>query len=330
MSELTNYAPPTDVAQTDPTGGRLIAWAEAASAANQLARALSQTAFVPKEMTNVGNATAAILAGDEVGLSPLAALRSIYVVHGTPAFYARTMVALALAHGHQIWTEESSDAKVTVKGRRRGSDHTETAEWTIQRAQKAGYTSNKKYSSNPQEMLYSKAAAEVARKIAADVLAGMPYSVEDLELEDVPTTTVTRSTATTKVARKPKSPEPEPEPEQQAPTATSPSAEPQEPPEDQSIAEAIDPEPDSITSAQQKKMGALMREAGLVDRAVALAFVGETIGREVASRAELTKAEAGRIIDALEADAQTQPTDLGDAPEADEAGFNWPEGGDQS
>lgn len=314
MSELTTYSqqPSVEVGHVDPTGGRLVSWAEAASAANQLARALVQTTFVPKHFSgNVGDATAAILAGDEVGLSPLAALRSIYVVHGTPAFYARAMVALAQSVGHEIWTEESTDSKVTVKGRRRGTDHVEVATWTIQRAQQAGYTSNKKYASNPQEMLYSKAAAEVARKIAADVLAGMPHSVEDLELEDAPTTTVTRSTAkrTTKVSRKP-APAPEP---------------PEEP-----VQEAEQDQPEGITQPQQRKMGALMREAGLSDRKTALAYVESVLGRAVTSRNELTKAEAGRVIDQLEADAQAQPTDLGDAPEADEAGFDWPEGGEQA
>jgi hypothetical protein len=112
--------------------------------------------------------------GDELGLSPLASLRSIYVVHGTPAMYARTMVALAQAHGHEVWTEVDTPAKVVVCGRRKGSDKVERSEWTIDRARKAGYTNNKKYDSNPQEMLYAKAASVVARKVAADVLAGVP------------------------------------------------------------------------------------------------------------------------------------------------------------
>ncbi|MBC7644231.1 MAG: hypothetical protein H7123_03825, partial [Thermoleophilia bacterium] len=158
-----------DQYREDPTGGRLVAWARAASAANQLAVALSSTTFVPAHFKgNVGDATAAILMGDELGLSPLAAFRSIYVVHGTPALYARGMVALAQSHGHEVWTQKTTDAEVTVQGRRKGSTQVETATWNIQRASKAGYTSNKKYNSNPQEMLYSKAAAEVCRKIAAD------------------------------------------------------------------------------------------------------------------------------------------------------------------
>src|SRR5664279_588963 len=193
MSELA-LRTETAIAVGDPTGGRLVAWAEAAHAANQLAKALSRTSFVPAVFKgNEFDATAAILMGDEVGLSPLAALRSIYVVHGTPAMYARTMVALALSHGHRVWTEKSTDTEVIVCGQRRGNEHVERSVWTQARATKAGYSSNKKYATNGAEMLYSKAAAEIARKIAPDVLAGIGASVEDIELgEPEATTTVSR------------------------------------------------------------------------------------------------------------------------------------------
>lgn len=283
MSELTAYRPATEIAPTDPTGGRLVAWAEAAVAAHSLARSLCATSFVPKAFAgNPGDATAAIILGDELGLSPLSALRALYVIGGTPAMYARTMVALVMSHGHEVWTVEETEQKVTVAGRRRGTDHEERVTWTIARAQKAGYTNNKKYSTDPIAMLYARAAGDVARRIAPDVLAGVPYSVEEIELsEAAPTTTITRESAAKRtVARAPK-----PEPESAADVP---------PVEDDA------PAADDITQPQLRKMGALMREAGLTDRDTALRFVTETIGREVGSRNELTKAEAGQVIDALE------------------------------
>lgn len=299
MTDLTNYqpgpittVPESTVSYLDPTGGRLVAWAQAASAANQLAKALSTTTFVPKDMQNVGNATAAILAGDELGLSPLAALRSIYVVHGTPALYARAMVALALGHGHEIWTEETTDAKVVVCGRRRGLDKVERSEWTIQRATKAGYTSNKKYGTNPQEMLYSKAAAEIARKIAPDVLAGMPYSVEDIELGETPTTTVTRESAQKRTVQRRKAEVPEPVEPDLAPTAP-------------------DPEPTAtpITTAQNAKMHALFGDLGITDHDAQIAGITRVIGRDIDSKTELTVEEAAFVIDSLEIRLrQSEPT----------------------
>lgn len=291
---ISTYEPPAAAiaTTTDPTGGRLVAWAEAASAANQLAKALSQTAFVPREMQNVGNATAAILAGDEVGMSPLASLRSFYVVHGTPALYARAMVALAQAHGHEIWTSESTDSKVTVHGRRRGTDNTETATWTIQRAQKAGYTSNKKYGTNPQEMLYSKAAAEIARKIAADVLAGMPYSVEDLELDSGPaTSTVTRPSGGTSKVSRAKKPEPEPEPTTSHPDAG---------PDDTPVADAIADDPGDVMTARSRgEMFALFDKKGADTREKQIKAIKHYAGVDVDSRGDLTEQQALDVINGL-------------------------------
>ena len=282
---VSTYEPPAAAIDTttDPTGGRLVAWAEAAAAANSLAKALSQTAFVPREMQNVGNATAAILAGDEVGMSPLASLRSFYVVHGTPALYARAMVALALAHGHEIWTSESTDQAVTVQGRRRGGDNVETATWTIKRAQQAGYTGNKKYATNPQEMLYAKASAEIARKIAADVLAGMPYSVEDLELEETSTVKVQRpGGGTSKVSRKKAEPA-EPEPESETP-----------------IVDAIaDPGDEPMTARSRGEMFALFDQKGADTREKQLKAIKHYAGVDVDSRGDLTEQQALDVINGL-------------------------------
>jgi len=287
MTELA-IRPASEVSQyrDDPTGGRLIAWAEAAAAANNLAKALVQTTFVPVHFKDsVGNATAAIIAGDELGMSPLASLRAFYVVHGTPALYARAMVALALAHGHQVWTEKSTDAEVVVCGRRKGSDQVERSSWTSARANKAGYTTNKKYATNPQEMLYAKAASEIAKKIAADVLAGIAYSVEDLELEEASSATETTAKTTRTQRAKPPAPAiPEPEFDRPADELDEPT----------DVTDAVE----LITPMQMKKMQALFSEKGFKDSADRHDFVA-TLGFEVNSSSDLTKAQAHAAIEAL-------------------------------
>lgn len=299
------------ITQVDPTGGRLVSWAHAADAANQLARALCTTTFVPVSMKDVGNATAAILMGDELGFTPLAALKSIYVVHGTPALYTRAMVALIQSRGHEIWTEESKNDSVTVKGRRKDSDHIESSTWTIKRAQDAKYTSNAKYQTNPQEMLYSKAAAEIARKIGADVLLGIPYSVEDLELEEVTTTTLQRDPESAPIkikrAQKEKVEIPAPDLDSEDEVVVVKVEEVTEvgevpAPDLETDDDDNDLKPRPITEAQIKKMGAQMRELGMTDRDVALPYVSDVIGRAVASRNELTLPEASKVIESLDAD----------------------------
>lgn len=67
--------------------------------------------------------------------------------------------------------------------------------------------------------------------------------------------------------------------------------------------------PGQITEAQRGKLGALMKEAGLSDRATALAYVAKVIGREVESRNDLSKAEASQLIDDLSKSAESPPDD---------------------
>ena len=113
------------------------------------------------------------------------------MVHGQPAIYARTMVGLLKSKGYVFETVESTDESVTVRGTSPRGE-VEQSTWTIARADKAGYTKNGKYKSDPQAMLYAKAASEVSRKLAPDVLLGIRYTAEDLELEPRPV----RATAT--------------------------------------------------------------------------------------------------------------------------------------
>lgn len=185
----------TDIAKIDTTEQGLDfleKQAKAMDAAYRLGDVLSRTQMVPATYRGKPeDAAAAILYGAEVGLKPQQALQQVFVVHGQPAIYARTMVALLKAKGYTFTTVESSDESVTVTGQSpRGEEETST--WTIDRAKKAGYTTNKKYNTDPQAMLYAKAASEVSRKLAPDVLLGIRYTAEDLELEPAMKATATR------------------------------------------------------------------------------------------------------------------------------------------
>lgn len=173
---------------TDNSLDMLQKQAEAMGAAHKLATVLSNTSMVPQIYRGKpDDAAAAILYGAEVGLKPQQALQQVFVVHGQPAIYARTMVALLKAKGYKFQTVDTTDSSVTVSGTSPRGE-TESSTWTIQRATTAGYTSNKKYKTDPQAMLYAKAASEVCRKLAPDVLLGIRYSAEDLELERVQAT----------------------------------------------------------------------------------------------------------------------------------------------
>lgn len=298
-NEIDVYQGPNEPAvyNVDPTGGRLVAWAEGLAAAHRIGSALCQTAFAPAHFKGKPEeAAAAIMFGDEVGLSPTQALRSIYVISGTPSLYARQMAALVLHHGHEVWTVEKSDAKVVVSGKRRGSQHTISETWTTARAQKAGYTNNKKYASDPQAMLYARALADVCRQIAPDALAGLAYTVEEMEInEPAPTQRMTRAKA---------APAPMPEPDLEPATLTA-----DEPiPTDPSAPEAAMSVPgaDGITKAQLTKLHTAFTGQGITEREDRLTYVTTVLGFAVESSKDLSKADAHKVIESLETSVTAQ------------------------
>lgn len=217
MSELQKFDTEIALPQVSDDGiADLMKQAEAMSAAHKLATVLCNTSMVPATFRGKpDDAAAAILYGAEVGLKPQQALQQVFVVHGQPAIYARTMAALLKAKGYKFSTVESTDESVTVEGVSPRGEH-ESSTWTIQRAKTAGYTSNKKYQTDPQAMLYAKAVSEVARKLAPDVLLGIKYTAEDLELEPVKATAtrmdVQRGADGVRAALAAKKEEPQPEP----------------------------------------------------------------------------------------------------------------------
>lgn len=163
---------------------QLLMHAQNMATAKTLADALCDTDLVPAVYRGKpGNGAAAILFGAELGLNPIQSLQNIFVVHGQPAIYARTAVALVKRHGYDIRTVEESDDSVTVSATNLRTGQTEISTWDIARATQAGFTSNKKYSTEPRAMLYAKAAMEVCRRIAPDVLLGIAYSSEEIEAE---------------------------------------------------------------------------------------------------------------------------------------------------
>ena len=293
-------SPTFEPLHADPTGGRLVSWAASLVAAKQLGDALCATTFAPASFRGKPeDAAAAILHGDEVGLSPMQALQSIYVISGKPAMYARAMVAVVLAAGHEVWTVSKTDAQVTVAGRRRGSSHTIEETWTTARAAKAGYTNNKKYASDPQAMLYARAASDVCRQVAPDELAGLAYSAEELELAvDEPTTTVTRSPRKSTAKRAPMPPEPDLpvagviERDDSVAGAGEADDSTAPPGAEQSEAPATGP-----SEAQNRLMHRMFHDLGIEDRTERLEFTSAIVGRLIESGAGLSRAEASRLID---------------------------------
>lgn len=157
-------------------------WARDASDAYRVARSLAPTEFVPDAMRNRPElVTAAILAGIEIGLQPMAALRSFDIVKGTPTMRANTLRGLVQAAGHEVWIDpDSNETRAIAYGRRRGSDITQRSVWSMERARGLGIADRDNYRKQPGVMLVARATAEVCRLTASDVTLGL-YAAEEID-----------------------------------------------------------------------------------------------------------------------------------------------------
>ena len=290
---IQQYEHSAEVALTttqDVAVHRLGEWARSADAAHHVAVTLVQTSFCPDQFRNKpGEATAAILAGMEVGLQPMAALRSFDIIQGQAAPRAITLRAVVQSQGHEMVLVESTTARCRMKGRRKGSTEWQTVTWDLSRAQALKLTGKSNWKDQPTAMLLARATSELARLIASDAILGIGYSAEEVAdggvYEDAPAES-NGGGGTRRMSR--------PTPQTSGPgPAADPAAESDPTPQD----EPPGSEPAPITSAQLTKVGILCGELGLTDAAEARREVGAVIGREIKSRKDLTKDEAHRVIE---------------------------------
>lgn len=167
-----------------PTEGTnaLMAWAQEASLAYDMAQKLAVTSFVPQSLRGKpGDIAAAILAGSELGLKPMATLKSIDIIQGTPALRAHAMRAVIQRQGHEIELVESTDEHCRMRGRRKNSVTWQEVLWDIPRAQRLGLLTKDQWKKQPKAMLVARATGELCRLIASDALHGMAYVSEELE-----------------------------------------------------------------------------------------------------------------------------------------------------
>ena len=153
-------------------------------AAYTVAQSLAKTSFVPAQFKGKPEeVAAAICVGAEIGLSPMASLRSIDVINGVPTLRANALRALIQRAGHHIHVVESTETRCIVDGRRAGagSDETQRSVWTIDRAVKMGLAGKENWKRMPQSMLMARATTEIVRMIASDLLFGLASTEEMLD-----------------------------------------------------------------------------------------------------------------------------------------------------
>lgn len=162
------------------TKSALVIWAEEARVVANIAQSIAKTPFAGQLRGKPEEVTAVILAGNELGFKPMAALKAFDIIQGTPALRAHAMRGLVQSKGHKIQLVESDDQHCVMRGRRSDDEDWQEVTWTIPRAALMGLVGKNEWKKQPQTMLVARATGELCRLIASDVLHGTPYTSEEL------------------------------------------------------------------------------------------------------------------------------------------------------
>lgn len=139
-----------------------------------LAEVLSKSTLLPDALKGkVPDIVVQILAGQELGLPPMASIRGVYVVQGKPVLAADTMVGLVLASGlaEYFTCTEDTDARVTYETKRKGSPVAQKLSWSVEDTKRAGLQAKDTWRAYPRAMMKARAKAALARDAYPDVLA---------------------------------------------------------------------------------------------------------------------------------------------------------------
>jgi hypothetical protein len=139
--------------------------------------------LLPEALKSEGEIVAVLLAGQELGLPPMAALRGLQIVRGKVIISYDTMIALLRRAGYRIeWLASTATEAALRLTAADGSSHTET--WTTERAKKAGLWGQGTWGKYPDTMLRARCVSSAARAFAGEVLLGV-YVEESGEREEI-------------------------------------------------------------------------------------------------------------------------------------------------
>lgn len=197
--EVTTPEPAQEVMTAKPTATfpdtKMGQWLQETTLLKDIALTLSMTGIVPHGLKKNPKNThrevlAVILAGAEVGLSPIQALQNINYISGKPSLSALAMRGLVTAAGHQLWVTETDDKHAVVRAKRADNGREYESIWTMERAQQLGLPDkkdnkgtldNNQWRLQPVSMLIARATSEVCRHVAPEVLMGIGYTAEELK-----------------------------------------------------------------------------------------------------------------------------------------------------
>ena len=140
-----------------------------------LAKRLYSAKVFPRTVESVDMAFAILLAGHELGFSPMASARGITLVSGKVSLGADFTVAACTKHRdvcRYFSIIESNATQATYETHREGAPKPVALTYTFDMAKRAGLTGSQTWRSHPEAMLRARCAAALARSTYPDLVGG--------------------------------------------------------------------------------------------------------------------------------------------------------------
>ena len=151
---------------------------------------MANSELVPKDYRDKpGNIMVAIQLGQELGLTPMRALRCIAVINGRASMWGDEMLALVLASPicEYVRETDSTETKGVCKVKRKGDDEEHVSTFTLEDAKRAGLLGKQgPWQTSTKRMLTLRARGFALRDKFPDVLAGLVTAEEALDIPLAP------------------------------------------------------------------------------------------------------------------------------------------------
>jgi len=165
-----------------------------------MAEDLALAATLPETLRNKpADIALLLLVARDVGIKPTTAINRIHVIKGRPTMAAELMRGLVLDRGHDIWFEDITKTSVTVVAHRSEwpPERVTRITWDLDLAQAAGLITSwdpetgavtplsdkKVWRHYTRAMLKARATSEICRDVFPDILLGISYTPEELDVE---------------------------------------------------------------------------------------------------------------------------------------------------
>ncbi len=136
-----------------------------------------------QDANEAAKAIVKVLAGQELGLGPIAAMTGIYIIKGKITLSANAMAAIVKNSGKYDYLVTELDAKHCKIEFYQGDNKIGLSEFNMEDAKQAGLVKDN-WQKFPRNMLFARAMSNGAKWFCADVFAGTPvYTPDELGVD---------------------------------------------------------------------------------------------------------------------------------------------------